>query len=77
MNSGHKKQIVANRAVINNIKESLGMIQEELQEQYDEMSEKVQEGEKGEELAANITAIEEAVGSLEEAEEKLTEVVGE
>ena len=38
------------------------------------MSERVQEGEKGEELSGEIEALEEVMNSIEEAEDKLKEL---
>jgi methyl-accepting chemotaxis protein len=44
--------------------EKIGGVQEEMQVEYDDMSEKVQEGEKGEELNTTIEAIGEVVDEL-------------
>lgn len=46
-------------------------VRDELQEQYDEMSEKAQEGERGQAVYEEIQALEEAIGGATEAADNL------
>ena len=74
MNAGQKKELVAVAVVLDHAKTEIERIRDDSQEKYDDMSERVQEGEKGEELSGEIEALEEVMNSIEEAEDKLKEL---
>ena len=74
MNAGQKKELVAVAFVLDHAKTEIERIRDDSQEKYDDMSERVQEGEKGEELSGEIEALEEVMNSIEEAEDKLKEL---
>jgi seryl-tRNA synthetase len=51
--------------------ENLGNLVDELQDEFDDLSEKAQEGEKGNELEESIKAIGEAKSDLEDSKDEL------
>lgn len=77
MNKSRRKEIAAVVAILDGALADAQTILDGEQGDFEELSEKAQESEKGEERQAAINALEEAVSSIESAMQSLQEAGGE
>lgn len=77
MNKARRKEITALVAILDGALADAQTILEGEQSEFEELSEKAQESEKGEARQAAINALEEAASSIESALRSLEEAAGE
>jgi len=69
MNAEQKKVVKQALDEVASAKAGLEQVRDELQEAFDDLSEKAQEGERGSKMQEEIEQLEQAINGLEETEE--------
>jgi len=77
MNASQKKDANKIFSQIEHMQSIIDVYRDELQEKYDGMSEKAQEGEKGERLMEEISSLSDCYDYLENAKDALGNAIGE
>lgn len=73
MNKDRRKQLDVISQILANAREQIEALRDEEQDYYDNMPEGIQSGEKGEAAEAAVSAMDDAISSIEEAEQYLTD----
>lgn len=77
MNKKDRKQIEKARQMIQDAKEILEVIKDQELEKYDNLSEGLQQSERGQAFEAHANTLEEIVGNLETAADELNDIENE
>jgi ABC-type transporter Mla subunit MlaD len=77
MTAARRKALDAMIGQIEELSQKVGDFHDEEREQFDELSEKAQESERGEKIDSAANALEEAVSSLDAAKDSILEAMGE
>lgn len=73
MNMDRRKQLDAISQILADAREQIEALRDEEQDYYDNMPEGIQSGEKGDTAEAAVSAMDDAISSIEEAEQSLTD----
>lgn len=75
MTAKQKKQLSEHLSTLEQIYADIESIKDELQETFDNKSEKWQDSEKGEEASNQLNTFDECLQSIEESKEKISELI--